>query len=93
MTLMPVGWARGSVGRLTAWQRDERYPGGCEHAEDLAGLGVAAPIWASAVFARVECVRKLVGHGITSHLGLGVVAAAVGVVANQRVACYKPGFG
>ena len=36
---------------------------GWERAEDLAGLGVAAVIWASAVFAGIVSVHKLTKHG------------------------------
>ncbi|WP_239337270.1 cation diffusion facilitator family transporter [Frankia sp. CiP3] len=74
------------VSRRTA---SERYPYGLERAEDLAGLGVAAVIWASALFAGVESVRKLLGHGTTTHLGVGIAAAAIGVLGNQLVARYK----
>jgi cation diffusion facilitator family transporter len=67
----------------------DRYPYGYERAEDLAGVGIAVVIWASAVFAGVESVRKLLAHGTTSHVGVGIVGAAVGIVGNQAVARYK----
>jgi cation diffusion facilitator family transporter len=67
----------------------DRYPYGYERAEDLAGIGVAAMIWASAVLAGWASYRKLVGHGTTDHLALGVAAAAVGIIANRVVAAYK----
>jgi cation diffusion facilitator family transporter len=66
-----------------------RYPYGYERAEDLAGLGVALVIWASAVFAGVESYHKLVSHGTTDHLGWGMLGAVVGIVGNQAVAFYK----
>lgn len=66
-----------------------RYPYGYERAEDLAGLGVALVIWVSAVFAGVESYRKLVSHGHTSNVYLGMVGAALGIVGNQLVARYK----
>jgi len=66
-----------------------RYPSGYERAEDVAGLGVALVIWASAVFAGVESFRKLVGHTTTSHVGIGMLGAVLGIVANQLVARYK----
>jgi cation diffusion facilitator family transporter len=66
-----------------------RYPYGYERAEDLAGLGVALVIWASAVFAGVESYHKLVSHGTTDHLGWGMLGAIVGIVGNQAVAFYK----
>jgi cation diffusion facilitator family transporter len=65
------------------------YPYGYERAEDLAGLGVAAVIWLSAVFAGYESYRKLVGHGTTSDVWLGMAGAALGIIGNQAVAFYK----
>ena len=65
------------------------HPYGYERAEDLAGLGVALVIWASVVFAGYVSIHKLVRHGSTSHLWLGVTAAAVGIVGNRIVARYK----
>ena len=38
----------------------ERYPYGLERAEDIAGLGVALVIWASAAYTAIESYRKLV---------------------------------
>jgi cation diffusion facilitator family transporter len=67
----------------------ERYTFGFERAEDLAGVGIAVVIWASAVFAGFESVRKLVHNGGTHDVGWGIAAAAVGIVGNQIVARYK----
>jgi len=64
-------------------------PYGYERAEDVAGLGVALAIWASAVFAAVVSVHKLTEHGRTSHLGASMAAAVIGVLGNQLVARYK----
>jgi cation diffusion facilitator family transporter len=75
--------------RVSRRSPTERYPYGFERAEDLAGLGVALVIWASALFAGYESFHKLVSGGETTHLGLGIAAAAVGVIANQLVARYK----
>jgi cation diffusion facilitator family transporter len=66
-----------------------RYPYGYERAEDLAGLGVALVIWASAVFAGVESYHKLVTHAPTTHLAWGMAGAALGIAGNQAVAWYK----
>jgi cation diffusion facilitator family transporter len=66
-----------------------RYPYGYERAEDLAGIGVALVIWASAAFAGAESVNKLIHHGSTQHLGWGIGAAVVGILGNQLVARYK----
>lgn len=65
------------------------YPYGYERAEDLAGLGVALVIWASAVFAGVESYFKLVGNGQTTHVGIGMGGAVLGIIGNQIVARYK----
>ena len=67
----------------------ERYPYGFERAEDLAGVGIALVIWASAIVAGVESITKLVNGGATQHLGWGSAAAAVGIAGNQIVARYK----
>ncbi|HMK98164.1 MAG TPA: cation diffusion facilitator family transporter [Acidimicrobiales bacterium] len=64
-------------------------PYGYERAEDMAGLGVALAIWASAFFAGYVSVHKLAHHGHTTHLGLGIAAAAIGIAGNQAVARYK----
>jgi cation diffusion facilitator family transporter len=69
------------------------HPYGYERAEDMAGLGVAVVIWASAVFAGYVSVHKLVHHGSTTHLGLGMTAAVVGIVGNLVVARYKKRVG
>jgi divalent metal cation (Fe/Co/Zn/Cd) transporter len=50
----------------------ERYPYGLERAEDLAGIGIAVVIWGSAAFAGYESIRKLIDHGLTTHLGVGI---------------------
>lgn len=68
---------------------DETHPYGYERAEDLVGIGIALVIWASAVLAGVESVRKLLGHGSTHHVWWGMVGALVGIVGNQLVARYK----
>ena len=75
--------------RLSQRPPTERYPYGLERAEDLAGVGIAVVIWASAAFAGYESIRKLVDHGTTTHLALGIAGAALGIVGNQVVARYK----
>jgi len=75
--------------RLSRRGPTERYPYGLDRAEDLAGVGIAVVIWASAVFAGYESVRKLVDHGSTAHVALGITGAALGIVGNQVVARYK----
>jgi cation diffusion facilitator family transporter len=60
-----------------------------DRAEDLAGIGIAIVIWASAAFAGYESIRKLVDHGTTTHVVLGITGAVLGIVGNQVVARYK----
>ncbi|OBF21375.1 cation transporter [Mycobacterium kubicae] len=78
------GGFRGSRGLAS-----RRYPYGLERAEDLAGIGVALVIWASAIFAGVESVEKLLRHNPTRQVGWGIAAAVVGIVGNQLIARYK----
>ena len=54
--------------RLSRRPPTERYPYGLERAEDLAGIGIAVVIWASAAFAGYESIRKLIEHGHTTHV-------------------------
>jgi len=75
--------------RISKRNPTDGYPYGYERAEDLAGLGVALVIWASAIFAGVESYLKLVGNGATSHVGIGMTGAVLGIVGNQLVARYK----
>lgn len=75
--------------RLSRRPPSERYPYGLERAEDLAGVGIALVIWASAAFAGYESIRKLVDHGTTAHVGAGIAGAVLGIVGNQVVARYK----
>jgi cation diffusion facilitator family transporter len=75
--------------RLSRRPPTERYPYGLERAEDLAGIGIAVVIWASAAFAGFESIRKLVEHGHTTHVGAGIAGAVIGIVGNQVVARYK----
>ena len=75
--------------RLSRKGPTERYPYGLDRAEDLAGVGIAIVIWASAAFAGYESIRKLLTHGTTSHVALGIIGAMLGIVGNQVVARYK----
>ncbi len=75
--------------RLSRRGPTERYPYGLDRAEDLAGIGIAVVIWASAVFAGFASVHKLLVHGPTGHVGIGILGAVLGIVGNQIVARYK----
>ena len=67
----------------------DRYTYGYERAEDLAAIGIAIVIWASAAFAGFESIHKLIHHSGTHDVGWGIGAAAVGIIGNQIVARYK----
>src|ERR1700734_1419202 len=69
--------------RLSSHSPTERYPYGLERAEDLAGIGIAVVIWASAAFAGYESIHKLIDHGHTTHIGVGIAGAIVGIIGNQ----------
>ncbi|MGH3193956.1 MAG: cation diffusion facilitator family transporter [Streptosporangiaceae bacterium] len=75
--------------RLSRRPPTEKYPYGLERAEDLAGIGIAVVIWASAAFAGFESVRKLIEHGRTAYVGAGIAGAVLGIIGNQVVARYK----
>lgn len=69
------------------------HPYGYDRAEDLAGLGVALVIWASAVFAGWESYHKLIHQTPTHEIGVGIVGAVLGIAGNQLVAIYKRRIG
>ena len=75
--------------RLSRRPPTDRYPYGLERAEDLAGIGIAVVIWASAAFAGAESIRKLLGHGHTTAVGAGIAGAVIGIAGNLAVARYK----
>src|ERR1700759_2080925 len=75
--------------RLSRRPPTKRYTYGLEGAEDLAGIGIAVVIWASAAFAGYESFRKLIDHGHTTHVAAGIAGAAVGIIGNQVVARYR----
>jgi cation diffusion facilitator family transporter len=71
----------------------DTYTYGYERAEDLAGVGIAIVIWASAFLAGVESIDKLVRHGATHHVAWGVAGAGIGILGNQIVARVKMRIG
>jgi cation diffusion facilitator family transporter len=79
--------------RISRREPTTRYPYGYERAEDLAGLGVALVIWASAIFAGFQSYEKLIHNSGTDHLVPGMAAAVIGVIGNQVVARYKARVG
>jgi cation diffusion facilitator family transporter len=67
----------------------QKYSYGFERAEDLAGIGIAIVIWASAVLAGYESVNKLIHHGGTHYVAWAIAGAATGILGNQIVARFK----
>jgi cation diffusion facilitator family transporter len=70
-------------------QPSDTHPYGYERAEDIAGLGIAAVIFASAIFAGVQSYEKLIANAGTTNLGVGMAAAVIGMVGNLAVSRYK----
>jgi len=60
--------------RISKRPANSSHTYGYERAEDLASLGVALVIWASAALAGVVSVHKLTTHGHTTHLGFGMAS-------------------
>lgn len=79
--------------RISKREPTDKYPYGFDRAEDIAGLGIALVIWASAAFAAVETYRKFADHSPTTHVYVGMAGAVLGIIANQIVARYKARVG
>jgi cation diffusion facilitator family transporter len=75
--------------RLAGRPPNRRYPYGYHRAEDVAGLVIVAFIFASAVFAGVEAIRRLIHPEEMSSPGWVLAAGAVGVLGNEAVAAYR----
>jgi cation diffusion facilitator family transporter len=65
------------------------HPYGYERAEDIAGLGIALVIFASAAFAAYESYLKLISDRGTTNLYVGMAAAVIGMAGNLAVSRYK----
>ena len=85
LTAVPLGVAF-LLGRRAA---DRRYTYGYGRAEDLAGVAVLATVAASAVFAAVAAVDRLLHPADVGHPWAVAVAAVVGFVGNEWVARYR----
>ncbi|HEX9697379.1 MAG TPA: cation diffusion facilitator family transporter [Actinomycetota bacterium] len=72
---------------------DRRYTFGYQRFEDLSGVLVVLVIWSSAAYATFEAVRKLGGDHAVDRIGLAIVAAAAGLIANGFAGFYKIGVG
>lgn len=85
LTAIPL-WLAFRLGRRPP---NSRFTYGYGKAEDVAGLAVIALIAASACFAGYEAVQRLLHPQPVTHLGLVMVAAAIGFVGNEAVAQYR----
>lgn len=85
LTAVPL-WAAFALGRRGA---TSRFTYGLGRTEDLAGLMVLAAIAASAVFAGIEAVHRLVEPREVTHLGWVAAAGVIGFVGNEVVAGYR----
>lgn len=75
--------------RMSRRAATSRYPYGFGRAEDVAGVVIVVAIWSSAALAFYQTYEKFVSGSPTTHLTLGMVAAAVGIVGNQIAGRYK----
>lgn len=75
--------------RVSKRRPTANFPYGFERAEDIAGLGVALVIFASAIFAGYVSYRKFVSGAGTDHLHVAMAAAVIGMVGNLAVSQYK----
>jgi len=79
-------WLALAVGRRPATRR---YGYGYGRAEDLSGLLIVVAIAASAGFAGVESVRRLLDPAPVTHLGWVAAAGVIGFLGNEAVALYR----
>ena len=87
-TCPPARWYSSASGSR-AGRRPRRIPTGWNAPRTWPAIGIAAVIWISAAFAGYESIRKLIGHGHTTHIAAGIVGAVLGIAGNQAVAWYK----
>ncbi|MEV4140108.1 cation diffusion facilitator family transporter [Dactylosporangium sp. NPDC049742] len=85
LTAVPLGVAF-IVGRRVA---DRRYTYGYGRGEDIAGIVIVLTIAASAVFAGLEAVDRLLNPAGVTHLPWVAVAAVTGFAGNEIVARYR----
>ena len=62
----------------------ERYPYGLERAEDLAGIGIAVVIWASAASPAMSASASCWCTAPPRHIGAGIAGAVIGISATWR---------
>ncbi|GAA1841608.1 cation diffusion facilitator family transporter [Asanoa iriomotensis] len=68
---------------------NRRYTYGYGRAEDLAGIVIVVFIAASAVFAAVEAIRRLLNPADVDHLPAVALAGVLGFLGNEVVAQYR----
>ncbi len=84
-TAIPLGIAFWLAGRGAT----RRFTYGYGRVEDFAGLAVVATIFASAVFAASQAIRRLVEPQPVEMLGAVMAAALVGFAGNEAVAVFR----
>jgi len=84
-TAIPL-WVAFSLGRRAATRR---YTWGYGRSEDLAGLLICVVIAASAVFAALESIDRLLHPARVQHLGWVACAGLIGFAGNELVAVYR----
>jgi cation diffusion facilitator family transporter len=67
----------------------QRFSYGYGRFEDFAGIVVVLIIFASAVMAAYEAIRRLIHPELVTHLGAIVAASLIGFVANEAVAVFR----
>ncbi len=74
---------------LTRRRATRRFTYGFGRVEDLAGLAIIATIFASAIVAAYESIRRLAHPQSVDALGAVMLAAVVGFVGNEAVAIFR----
>jgi cation diffusion facilitator family transporter len=85
LTAVPL-WIAFALGKRAA---NRRYTYGYGRAEDVAGVVIVGFIFASAVVAAYESVRKLIDPQPVTNLGWVIAAALIGFVGNEGVAVFR----
>ena len=85
LTAVPL-WIAFALSKRAA---NRRYTYGYGRAEDVAGVVIVGFIFASAVVAAYESIRKIVDPQPVTNLGWVVAAAIIGFVGNEGVAVFR----
>lgn len=85
LTAVPL-WIAFALGKRAA---NRRYTYGYGRAEDVAGVVIVGFIFASALVAAYESIRKIIDPQPLANLGWVVVAAIIGFMGNEAVAVFR----